>query len=238
MTTVNRPAPDANAANAPDAATPRRAPTALIGLTGGIASGKSTVANRLRARGAHVIDADAISREITAPGEAALAAITRAFGAEVLHPDGTLNREALGALVFADPGRRKQLELITHPAIMARTGKHLAEAQRAGWAWVVYEAALILESRGKAGFSALAVIVCDPALQKARLIARNGLSPDDADKRIAAQTDNATRRAAADYLIENDADLAHLENEADRLFAAWTERWGPVPPENAGTPST
>lgn len=208
-----------------------RLPTAVIGLTGGIASGKSTVAERLRERGARVIDADAVSRTVTAPGEPALDAIVRAFGTDVLRPDGTLDRERLGAVVFADPERRRLLERITHPAILARTGKLLAEAQREGWAWVIYEAALILETRGKAGFSALAAVVCDPDLQRTRLVSRNGLSDDDARARIASQTDNATRRDAADYLIENDGDLSALRARADDIFDALTARFGAVPPE-------
>ncbi len=219
----------------PTPKSPRKV-TAVIGLTGGIASGKSTVAARLRERGARVIDADAVSREITAPGEPALDAIVRAFGEDLVRADGTLDRERLGAIVFADPERRRLLERITHPAILARTGRLLAEAQREGWAWVVYEAALILESRGKAGFTALAVVVCDPEQQRARLMARNGLDEAEASRRIAAQTDNATRRAAADFLIENDADLAALEKRADDLFDALTERYGPVPPTAAVTP--
>jgi len=208
---------------------PRRS-TAIIALTGGIASGKSTVAARLRARGALVVDADVVSREVTAPNEPALGAIARSFGDGVLHADGTLNREALGAIVFSDPNKRRQLEMITHPAIMARTGRHLAEAQRAGWAWVVYEAALILETRGQAGFTALAVVICPPELQHARLMARNGVTADEATRRIEAQTDNATRRAAADFLIENTTDLDHLNARADALFEELSGRWGAVPP--------
>jgi dephospho-CoA kinase len=227
MTTVSRPHPDDAGATAQS---PAKRSTALVGLTGGIASGKSTVAARLRERGAHVIDADVVAREVVAPGEPALAAIVRAFGEVVLKGDGHLDREALGAIVFADPARRKQLELITHPAILARTGRHMAEAQRAGWAWVVYEAALILETRGKAGFAALAVVVCPPEVQRERLMARNGLGADEAERRIAAQVDNATRRAAADYLLENDADLPALIAKADALFDALTARFGAVPP--------
>jgi dephospho-CoA kinase len=211
---------------------PPRPSTAVIGLTGGIASGKSTVADRLRARGARVIDADTVSRDITAPGEPALDAIVRAFGDAILRADGTLDRERLGAIVFADPARRQLLERITHPAIMARTGRLLAEAHRQGWAWVVYEAALILEGRGKAGFSALAVVVCDPERQLARLMARNGLDEEEARRRIRAQTDNATRRAAADFLVENDADLPALIARADALFETLTERYGAVPPSS------
>jgi dephospho-CoA kinase len=208
----------------------RRAPTAVIGLTGGIACGKSTVAARLRERGALIIDADQVAREVVAPGEPALAAVVKAFGAELLLPDGQLDRAALGKRVFADPAQRRQLEALTHPAILARTGRHLAEAQRAGWPWVIYEAALILENRAEAGLTGLAVVLCPPGLQRARLMARSGLDEAEADRRIAAQTDDARRIAAATWRIDNDGGLAHLMDQADALFEALVQRFGPVPP--------
>jgi dephospho-CoA kinase len=215
----------------PDPATPRRRiPTAVIGLTGGIACGKSTVAARLRARGALIIDADVVAREVVAPGEPALAAIVRAFGPDVLSADGALDRAALGRRVFSNPAERRQLEALTHPAILARTGRYLADAQRAGWAWVVYEAALILENRSEAGLTGLAVVVCPPEVQRARLMARNGLDAEEAARRIAAQTDDARRREAATWLVENDGDVEALVAKADALFEALVDRFGPVPP--------
>jgi dephospho-CoA kinase len=214
-----------------DAPAPRRrAPTAVIGLTGGIACGKSTVAARLRARGAHVIDADVVAREVVAPGEPALGAVVKAFGADILSADGTLDRAELGRRVFADPALRRQLEALTHPAILARTGRYLAEAQRSGWPWVIYEAALILENRSEAGLTGLAVVVCPPEAQRARLIARSGLDTEEAARRIAAQTDDARRRAAATWLLENEADVPALEAKADVLFEQLVARFGPVPP--------
>ena len=202
--------------------------TAIIGLTGGIACGKTTVARRFTERGAHVIDADVLARAVVERGEPAYEAVVRAFGAEVLQPDGALDRAALGAIVFADADARRRLNAITHPAIAARTGKALAEAQRSGRAWVVYDAALIIENKLYAGLAGLVVVFCPPALQLARLMQRSGLSEDEARRRIAAQTDDATRRSVATWAIENDADLATLEARSDEVFDAVVARFGPA----------
>jgi len=201
--------------------------THVIGLTGGIACGKSTVADLFRARGVHIIDADLIAREVVAPGEPALAALVRAFSESILAPDGTLDRQALGALAFSDPARLKTLNAITHPAILARTGKLLAQAQRDKLGWVVYEAALILENKAQHGLSALVCVLCPRNLQRQRLIDRNGLTPEEADRRIAAQTDDATRREHATWIIENDGTLADLEARAAHTFDAIVARFGP-----------
>lgn len=204
--------------------------TAIIGLTGGIACGKSTVAARFRARGAPVIDADVLAREVVMPGEPAYHAVVRAFGPDVVRPDGELDRAALGARVFADEGLRRTLNAITHPAIAARTGKAFAAAQRAGLPWVVYEAALIIENGLHHGLSALVVVSCPPALQLERLVARSGLDEAEARRRVAAQTDDAARRAAATWVIENDADRAALESRTDAVIDAIVARYG-VPRE-------
>ncbi len=202
--------------------------TAIIGLTGGIACGKSTVAARWRARGATIIDADVLAREVVQPGEPAYQAIVRAFGDGVLLPDGGLDRAALGARVFADKQALAQLNAITHPAIGARTGKALAAAQRAGIPWVVYEAALIIENKLHAGLAGLVVVLCPPEVQLARLVLRSGLDEAEARRRIAAQTDDATRRALATWCIDNDGDVAALEARADAVFAEIVGRHGPV----------
>lgn len=202
-----------------------RQTTAVVGLTGGIASGKSTVAARFRARGARVIDADLLAREAVAPGEPALAAIARTFGAEYLDASGALDRAKLGAHVFADPAALAKLNAITHPAILARVGRELATAHREGLPWVVYEAALILENKLAPGLQ-LVVVLADPEVQVQRLMARSGLPETEARQRIAAQTDNATRRAAADHVIENHGDLAALEARADAVFDALSAAYG------------
>lgn len=210
-----------------DAAKPRsRHITAVIGLTGGIACGKSTVAALFRDLGARIIDADELSREVTRPGEPALAALVTAFGADILTAEGELDRKKLGDRVFGDPGKIAQLNHITHPAILARTGKRLADAQREGLGWVVYEAALILENKAEAGLSDLVCVLCPPDEQRRRLVARNGFTPEEVERRIAAQTDDAHRRAKATWVIENDSDLDTLRQRASEVFAAIVERHG------------
>lgn len=200
--------------------------TAVIGLTGGIACGKSTVAEVFRRLGARVIDADQLAREVVEPGEPALAALVRTFGHDILEEGGALDRKKLGSRVFGDPAAIAALNAITHPAILARTGKRLAEAQREGLGWVVYEAALILENRAEAGLSALIAVLCPPEAQRERLRARSGLSDAEIEGRIAAQTNDEVRRAKATWLIENDADLQALEAKARATFEAIVERYG------------
>jgi len=213
--------------------------TAVIGLTGGIACGKSSVAGYLRGWGAHVIDADAIAREVVMPGEPALAALVRTFGAEILLPDGSLDRKRLGQRVFAQAPRAvpagastvdelalAQLNAITHPAILARTGQRLAEAQRAHLGWVVYEAALILENRMQAGLAGLIVVLCPREAQLSRLLARSDLTPAEAGNRVAAQTTDEVRRDAATWIITNDGSLDALEASSRRVFDAIVARHG------------
>jgi len=206
--------------------THQRRSTAVIGLTGGIACGKSTVAQVLRDLGARIIDADELAREVTRPGEPALASLVRAFGEDILDADGTLDRKKLGARVFGDKAAIAMLNAITHPAILARTGKRLADSQREGLGWVVYEAALILENRAEAGLSALVAVICPGDAQRARLMERSGLNLDEAERRIDAQTNDDVRREKATWLIENDSDLDALRRKAASIFEAIVERYG------------
>ena len=192
----------------------------VIGLTGGIASGKSTVARRLRERGVPVIDADQVARDVVALGEPTLEHLRLTFGDGVIEPDGSLNRKALGAIVFADPAKLAALNAITHPANMARVGQRLVELQREGHPWVIYEAALIIENDLSPGLSGLIAVVCDPERQVARVQARDGLSEEAARQRLAAQTDNTTREAQADGVLRNDGDLASLLEATDTLIDA------------------
>jgi dephospho-CoA kinase len=197
-----------------------RRPMAVVGLTGGIAAGKSTVAQRFAERGVPVVDADAIAREVVEPGEPALEAIRRGFGDSVLLPGGRLDRAAMGSLVFSDAAARARLESIVHPAMMARVAARLVALQRAGTAWALYEAALIVERGLAPGMAALIVVVSEPETQVSRLMARNGLDEAQARQRLAAQTSNAERLAAADYVIENDGSLDELLRQADAVFDA------------------
>ncbi len=203
--------------------------TAVIGLTGGIASGKSTVARRWRERGARVIDADVLARAVVAPGEPALAAIAATFGPDYLREDGTLDRNRLGALVFRDPRARDKLNALTHPAILRRVGGELMQARAAGWPWVVYEAALIIENELTPGLAGLVAVVCAPDAQVARMRSRDGLVEADARARMSAQTDDATRREAADWVLDNDGTIAELVARADALFDELVARYGQVP---------
>ena len=199
----------------------------VIGLTGGIASGKSTVAQRLRERGVPVIDADQVARDVVEPGEPTLEHVRMTFGDAVILPDGSLNRKALGAIVFSDPNKLAALNAITHPAIMARVGQRLVELQREGHPWVVYEAALIIENDLSPGLSALIAVICDPETQVSRIQARDGLSEAEARKRLAAQTDNATREAQADGVLRNDGELEGLLKATDDLIDALNAQHGP-----------
>lgn len=194
--------------------------TRVIGLTGGIASGKSTVAQLLAARGARVIDADILAREVLAPGTQGLAEVVEAFGPEVLGADGSLDRARLGQRVFADQVARRRLEAITHPRIAQRA---LLETQRAaaqGVQLVVYEAALLLESGAAAGVEALVVVAADPALQRRRVAERDGLSETEAQARIDAQASMAERLLAADFVINNDGSLEALRAQVATLWEA------------------
>ncbi len=199
---------------------------AVIGLTGGIASGKSTVARRMREHGVAIIDADLVAREVVAPGEPALAGIRAHFGPQVIQTDGSLDRKGLGAIVFADPRQLEALNAITHPAIMARVGQRLVSLRSAGASWVVYEAALILENDLAPGLDMLVAVVCDSEEQVRRVMARDGLDEAGARRRLAAQTDNDRRREAAELVIDNDGEEAALLARVDEVVATLDARYG------------
>jgi dephospho-CoA kinase len=185
----------------------------LVGLTGGIASGKSTVTRQLAELGCEVVDADVLAREVVAPGEPACQAIREAFGPEVIRPDGTLDRTRLGARVFADPVQRRRLEAITHPAIHARREAILAGlAARSFDGLVVQDAALLLEVGGAAGVDRVVVVYAEPAAQLARLMRRDGLDRAEAERRIASQMPLAEKVKLAHYVI--DSSDSHEETAA------------------------
>jgi dephospho-CoA kinase len=188
------------------AESPPRAPRPflLVGLTGGIASGKSTVSRQLAELGCHVIDADVLAREVVAPGGPALAAIVEAFGREVLQADGSLDRARVAALVFADAAKRKRLEAITHPAIAGRRQAALDELTARGFdGIVVQDAALLIEVGGHASVDRLVVVYAEPAVQRERLMRRDGLDAAEAERRIASQMPLAEKAALAHYVIDN-----------------------------------
>ena len=195
-----------------------------VALTGGIGSGKSTVARLLAEHGAVVVDADALAREVVEPGTPGLAAVVAEFGPSVLAGDGSLDRAALAAVVFADPSRRQALEAIVHPLVGARSAELIAGAPAE--AVVVYDVPLLAESAGtgrdRTGeWDAVVVVEATIEQRVARLVAR-GLPEPDARARIAAQATDEQRRAIADQVLDNSGDLAHLEAQVDTLWTVLT----------------
>ncbi len=189
------------------------------GLTGNIACGKSAVEALLLERGIPVIDADQVSRDVVSPGQPALAAITERFGSAVLREDGSLNRPALGAIVFQDPQARRDLEAITHPPIIAETLRRLASLSTAGHKLAVVSAALMVESGSYKGYAGLLVVTCDEQLQLQRLMGRDELSESEARARIDSQLSQEKKAAIADCVIENSGSRLELESQV----IAWLE---------------
>ena len=192
-----------------------------VGLTGGIGSGKSTVAAMLADRGALVVDADELARQVLAPGEPAVSRVVEAFGDTVLAPDGSLDRATLASLIFGDPAKRAQLESIVHPEVAARAAETMAGVPQG--TVVVYDVPLLVEKDMAGLFDVVVVVLADEETRLPRLTAR-GLSHDDAVGRIAAQADDEARRAVADVLIDNSGTLARLGTEVDDLWALLNER--------------
>jgi dephospho-CoA kinase len=198
----------------------------FVGLTGGTGSGKTAVAERLAARGALVIDADRLAREVVAPGTPGLAAVVAEFGDRVLGPDGSLDRPALGRLVFADPAARARLEAIVHPLVRERTAAAVQAAPPG--AVVVHDVPLLVETGAADSYDAVVVVTATPETQIARLVASRGLDPGEARSRLAAQARPEDRLAVADFVIRNDGSLADLDRRVDALWA-WLLDKGPRP---------
>jgi len=199
----------------------------LIGLTGGIASGKSSVAARLAERGAVVVDADKVAREVVEPGTPALAAIADHFGGGVLAADGSLDRAALGAIVFSDPEQRLVLNGITHPAVWERTRALIAAAEaRDPDAVVVYDVPLLLEGKGKRPieFDLVVVVDASAATRLRRLVELRGLTDQEARHRIESQATDEERLAIADVVIDSDGALEQTLAQADALWDGLRER--------------
>ncbi|WP_433509831.1 dephospho-CoA kinase [Nonomuraea sp. CA-143628] len=187
-----------------------------IGLTGGIGSGKSEVSKRLAARGAVVIDADKIAREVVEPGTPGLARVVGVFGEEVLHPDGSLNREKLGAIVFADPDKLATLNGIVHPLV----GERVADLQSrtADDAIMVYDVPLLAENRLAPMYDVVIVVDAADEVRIARLAEHRGMPEHDAKARIAAQATRQDRLAIADIVIDNEGDLDDLEARVAQVW--------------------
>jgi dephospho-CoA kinase len=193
-----------------------------IGLTGGIGSGKSTVSALLAAHGAVIVDADRIAREVVEPGTPGLERITEAFGDGVLEADGSLDRAALAAVVFADPDARRQLDGIVHPLVRARAREMAAAAPPD--AVVVHDVPLLVETGQASSYDLVLVVEADPATRVSRLVQR-GLTAEDARARIEAQASDDQRRAVADVVLHNGGTPEQLAEQVNRF---WAERVVPV----------
>ncbi len=193
-----------------------------VGLTGGIGAGKSEVARRLAAYGAVLIDADAVAREVVEPGTPGLAAIRETFGPDVLRPDGSLDRERLGDLVFADPELRAKLNGIVHPLVRDRMAA--LEAEAAGAEVVVHDIPLLAEGGGAALFDDVVVVDVSPRVQLERLVRERGLSREQAQARMAAQASRDDRLAVATLIVDNSGSLSELDREVGELWAELRRR--------------
>jgi dephospho-CoA kinase len=190
----------------------------LIGLTGGIGSGKSTIARRLTELGAQVIDADVVSREVVEPGQPALAAIVATFGAHVLNADGTLNRARLGDIVFTNSEAREQLNNIVHPAVRERSLKLFAEAEDHDV--VVYDVPLLVESENSYSFEHIIVASAPEEIRVERLMEHRGMTESEARARIESQASEESRLSLADTVIDTSGSLEDTYSQVARF---WTE---------------
>jgi dephospho-CoA kinase len=193
-----------------------------VGLTGGIGSGKSEVARRLAARGAVVIDADVLAREALARGSEGLARVIDEFGDAVLAPDGSLDRPALGRVVFSDPGRLAALNAIVHPYVGRRSRELVSAAPED--AVVVYDVPLLVENDLASSYDVVVVVDVPPETQLARLTQQRGMTEADARARMSAQAAREQRRSVADVVIDNDDDLKSLDAQVAQLWVDLTRR--------------
>ena len=191
----------------------------IIGLTGGIGSGKSVVGTMLADLGAHVIDTDKVGHRVYLPGSEGWRRLVAAFGDGIVAPDGSIDRKRLAAIVFADPERRRELNAIVHPLIFQEIGREIAERRASGFTGhVVLEAPVLLEAKGTGLVDRIWVVTAPRAAVHDRLAASRDLTADEIEARMGAQLSDAERRAHADVVIENDGDVAALRL---RVEAAW-----------------
>jgi dephospho-CoA kinase len=190
-----------------------------VGLTGSIGVGKSFVASVFEELGCHVVDADQTAREVVMPGTTGLKALTKAFGEEVLNPDGTLNRKQLGAVVFADDSQRQRLNHILHPFIIARQDEILSEWEKDDPQGIgIVDAALMIESGGYRRFDKLIVVHCRPEVQLERLMLRDQLSRDEAQRRIDSQMPQEAKQRFADYLIDTSDGFEPAREQTTKVY--------------------
>jgi dephospho-CoA kinase len=192
----------------------------VVGLTGGIAAGKSTVAAMFAARGAAIVDADRIAHALQAPGQPCYRQMVLAFGAGILDDSGCIDRQRLGALVFADASARSRLESILHPAIREACQVEIQEAGAAGRAVCLVDAALLLETGQRARFAKIVLVAAPAEVQVARLVRGRGLSEAEAWQRIRAQWTTEAKAACADFIIDNGGDLGATEAQVAKVYTA------------------
>lgn len=194
-----------------------------VGLTGGIGSGKSAVSRLLAARGAVVVDADLLAREVVEPGSTGLARVVAEFGERVRRPDGTLDREALGRTVFGDAQARRRLNAIVHPLIAERTAERVARAEREGVPVLVHDVPLLVENGMAALYDEVVVVAATLATQLDRLVRLRGMTEQDARARMEAQAPLADKLAVATRVLHNDGPLAELEPQVEALWEQLVE---------------
>ena len=190
----------------------------VIGLTGGIATGKSTVASLLSELGARIIDADELAREVVKPGREAWQDIVEAFGTEILREDKTIDREKLRKIVFRDPMARKRLESITHPRIRTLAQQRIQKLAAEGARIVIYEAPLLFENQVHLWLRPVILVACDLATQKHRLRERDRLDEEEIQQHLKAQMSLEEKRKLADFIIENSGDLEELRRQVQEVW--------------------
>lgn len=190
----------------------------LVGLTGGIASGKSTVAKILQSLGAAIVNADDLAREVVEPGHEAWKEIVASFGADILQSDQTLDRQKLRTLIFNQPEARKRLESIIHPRVRALAEERIRDYAAAGYPVAIYEVPLLFEGNLQEWLRPVILVACDVETQTARLQNRDHLTAADAEKHIAAQMSLKDKRRLADYVIENNGSLEDLERQTRQIL--------------------
>ncbi len=192
----------------------------VFGLTGGVASGKSTVAALVRTAGIEVIDADALARQVVAVGSEGLVELVQVFGADVLASDGSLDRKRVAQIVFSDPAARRALNAIVHPRIRQITAEQVAALEQAGEPLACYEAALLVENGLADDYRPLVVVALSKAAQRSRLMERDGIGEGEADGRLEAQLPLADKIAVADHVIHNDGPRSDLVPRVGEILAA------------------
>ena len=190
----------------------------LIALTGGIGSGKTTVASRWVALGAHEIDADVLAREAVEPGTEGLAAVVARFGEQVLEPDGSLNRSVLASVAFASEDSRKDLEALLHPRIQTLAAERVVGLEGV----IVYTIPLLAETNSKLDFDRIVTVSCDENVRIDRLVTLRGMNKEEAMQRIAAQATDAEQEARADTVIDSNCPMDELLAKADEVFASFS----------------